>query len=99
MEENQNNLKLQYEQGTIGRDVAVLRTLLNMTQQRFAEVILTSRVTINKIENAEDASQISEDMAFRLYYITQQVINNIHFPNYTREKARELQARVENELL
>lgn len=84
---------------TIGREVAILRALLNMTQQQFADVISSSRVTINKLENAEDVSLISLDIAFRLYYITQKTMNNIHFPNFTREKAKELQTRVEQELL
>lgn len=84
---------------SIGREVAVFRALLNMTQQQFADVISSSRVTINKLEKIEDPSRISPDIAFRLYYITQKTINNYYFPNFTREKAKELQVRVENELL
>lgn len=88
-----------HEVTTIGREVAIFRALLNMTQQQFADSISTSRVTINKLENVEDSTLISMDTAYRLYYITQKTINNRYFSDFTREKAKELQLRVEQELL
>lgn len=84
---------------SIGREVAILRALLNMTQQQFAEVISSSRVTINKLENIEDSSKISSDLAFRLYFLTQKIIENKYLSELTRIKAKELQRRIEEELL
>ena len=87
------------EVNTIGREIAILRALLNMTQEQFADAILSSRVTINKLENTANPSLISRDIAFRLFYITQKTMDNHYFPAFTREKAKELQGRIESELL
>lgn len=93
--EESNNCQIH----SLGREVAIFRALLDMTQQELAEVMSTSRVTINKIENAKDSAMISLDVGFRLYYITQKVINNQSFSEFTRFKAKELQCRIEQEVL
>lgn len=101
MDENDENYNREIipTRETIGRDVAIFRTLLNMTQQQFAETICSSRVTVNKLENTSDPSQISKDVAYRLYYITQKAINNKYFTEFTRKSASELQTRIEQEIL
>lgn len=99
MEDEKVNYNADCDSSTIGRDVAIFRALLDMTQQQFAEVISSSRVTVNKLENTEDPSLISLDIAFRLYYITQKTKDNNYLSNFTREKAKELQNRIEQELL
>ena len=100
MDENEDyDTNVCSEVTTIGREVAIFRALLNMTQQQFADSISSSRVTINKLENIENSELISMDVAYRLYYITQKTIENRYLSKFTREKAKELQVRVEKEIL
>ena len=89
MEEQKEDSSLS---NNIGRDIAVLRALLNMTQEEFSNLIFLSRVTINKVENS---NLLSLDIAFRLYYITQKIINNTYFSKFTIDKAIELQNKIE----
>lgn len=98
LDEKESSIK-NHETNSIGREVAIFRTLLNMTQQQFADIISSSRVTVNKLENTEESSLISLDTAYRLFYITQKTMNNSYFSDFTREKAKELQLRVEQELI
>ncbi len=82
----------------IGKEVTIFRTLLNCTQQEFADLLLLSRASINKLERSQDINTLSPDIAFRLYYITQLIINNDSKEDYIKSHAKELQSRIDNAL-
>lgn len=82
----------------IGKEVCIFRTLLNCTQQQFADYLLLNRVTISKLEKVVDISQITPDIAFRLYYVTQKVIENQYKEEYVKSQAKTLQSRIERVL-
>lgn len=94
---NKNDFDVNLQVNPIGKEVAIFRALLNMTQQEFADTIYSTRITINKVENSK--SNISIDMGFRLYYITQKLKENPFADSFLKEKATYLQSRVENEIL
>lgn len=93
------NDNINYVINSIGKEISILRVILGMTQQQFADAISLSRATVNKLENTENTLLISLDVAFRIYYITQKIVNNLHFPEFTRERAKELQNRIEQEII
>ena len=97
--ENSSSLRGIKEKDTIGRDVAVLRTLLSMTQQQMADVMLLSRITLSKLENGDEGKTMAADTAFRIYYLASEVLRNSSFTEFVRERAACLRDRVENELL
>lgn len=82
----------------IGKEVAIFRTLLNCTQQEFANYLALNRVTISKLEQVVDISQLTPDIAFRLYYATQKIVENQYKESYVKDHARALQARVDRVL-
>lgn len=80
----------------IGKEVSIFRTLLNCTQQEFANYLLLNRVTISKLEKIVDITQLSPDIAFRLYYATQKIMENKNKENYVKDHAKTLQSRIEH---
>lgn len=80
----------------IGKEVSIFRTLLNCTQQEFADYLLLNRVTISKLEKIADITQLSPDIAFRLYYATQKIMENQHKEDYVKYHAKTLQSRIEH---
>ncbi|MDE7431167.1 MAG: hypothetical protein K2N34_04530 [Lachnospiraceae bacterium] len=80
----------------IGKEVSIFRTLLNCTQQEFADYLLLNRVTISKLEQIVDIKQLSPDIAFRLYYATQKIIENQYKEDYVKGHAKTLQSRIEH---
>ena len=84
---------------SIGKEVAILRLLLDMTTQQMADALYTSRVTLNKIEHSEDDYKITYDIGFRIYYMTQKILENPYKPAFIKDKARCLQQRIEYEVL
>lgn len=82
----------------IGKEVSIFRTLLNCTQQQFADYLLLNRVTISKLEKVVDIAQLTPEIAFRLYYATQKVIENPYKEDYVKSHARTLQSRIERVL-
>lgn len=93
------NNKLFEQKYTFGKEVAIFRTSLNMTQQQFADAISSSRVTVNKVEHFNDISSLSQDIAYRLFYITEKVKENQYFPIFVQENAKSLQQKVENVII
>jgi transcriptional regulator with XRE-family HTH domain len=91
---NENDLSSTYTI-PIGKEVAILRTLLNCTQQKFANLLLVSRVTVSKLEQGTDINILTPDIAFRLYYVTQKIISNQYKESYVIEQAKTLQNRVD----
>lgn len=79
----------------IGKEVTILRTHLNCTQQEFADLLLLSRVSISKLEQSQDPTSISPDIGFRLYYITQKVIENQYKEDYVKLHAKDLQGKID----
>lgn len=79
----------------IGKEVAIFRTLLNCTQQKFADQLLLSRISISKLEQTKDLDELTSDIAFRLFYIAQKVIENQKKEDYVKEQARILQSRID----
>lgn len=76
----------------IGKEVTIFRSLLNCTQQDFANLLLLNRVTISKLEQA---NQVTTDIAFRLYYATQKIIENQNREEYIKYHAKKLQYRID----
>lgn len=83
---------------SIGKEVTILRAHLNCTQQEFADLLLLSRVSISKLEQIQDVTGISPDIAFRLYYITQKISENQYKEDYVRIHAKNLQRRIDTTL-
>lgn len=81
---------------TIGQQIARLRVQLNMTQQQFAEAICSSRITVNKMERAEE---ITTDFGYRIYYATDKVVANNYIPDSIRQYAHSLKQRIESEVI
>lgn len=79
----------------IGKDVSIFRTLLNCTQQEFADYLLLNRVTVSKLEKTVDITQLSPDIVFRLYYATQKIMENQYKEDYVKKHAKALQSRIE----
>lgn len=79
----------------IGKEVAIFRTLLNCTQQNFANYLLVSRVTVSKLEQCIDIHSLNPDIAFRLYYLTQKIISNPYKEDYIVNQAKHLQERID----
>ena len=84
---------------TFGKEVAIFRSSLDMTQQQFADAISSSRVTINKLEHIDDLESLSLDIAYRLFYITQKVRENAYLPVFVIENATSIQQKVERVIL
>lgn len=85
------------EKSSIGKDVAKLRVSLDMSQTEFANAISVSRMTIYNIE--KEKTNISHDLAFRLYYVSDKLIKNIYMDSYIRESSKALQERIEKEII
>lgn len=74
----------------IGKEIKILRSLLEMTQEDFAKLILLNRVTLSKLEKAEKDEDISDEMVFRLYYLTKTIIENPSYAPYVRGRATKI---------
>ncbi len=81
---------------SLGGEMKKMRLYLNMTQQQFADSLLTSRTTISKTEQTEI---ITPDLGYRIYYATAKIIGNPYIAEYIREQAKKLQYRIETEIL
>lgn len=81
---------------SLGGEMKKMRLYLNMTQQQFADSLLTSRTTISKTEQTEI---ITPDLGYRIYYATAKIIGNPYIAEYIREQAQRLQYRIEKEIL
>lgn len=79
----------------IGMEVTIFRTLLDCTQQEFANLLFLSRATVNKLEQSRDINTLSLDIAFRLYYATQKIIDNPFKENYVKSHAQQLQDNID----
>ncbi len=74
----------------IGKEIKILRTLLNETQSEFAKSLLLNRVTICNLENLEDVEDITNDIAFRLYYLTFNILQSSCKENYVKAQASKI---------
>lgn len=83
----------------IGKEVIIFRTLLNCTQQKFADLLLASRVTVSKLEQLNDSEELTTDIALRLFYLTQKIINNKYKEDYVIRQAKILQGRIDELLM
>lgn len=79
----------------IGKEVTIFRTLLNCTQQQFADLLLLSRISISKLEQSKDIEELTPDIAFRLYYATQKILENPNREDYVKTHAKILQGRID----
>lgn len=79
----------------IGKEISLFRSLLNCTQKSFSELMLVNRVTVSKIEQASEVDMISSDIAYRLFYVTQKVLDNQNKEDYIKLHAKNLQKRID----
>lgn len=81
-------------QNHFGKKVASLRVLAGMSQADMATVLKCTRVSASHIERSESLEDLSTDMTFRIYYLCQEIRNNVTFDEYAREQAKSLQTLV-----
>ena len=79
----------------IGREIAMLRVLLNFTQQQFADTLHLSRASVCKLERIADSKDIPLDIAFRLFYVTQKLADNANKEIYITDTAENLHNRID----
>lgn len=99
MEDNKENYDKDAISCPLGKEIAILRILLDQTVQQMADALHTSRVTLSKVEHAEDNTLITDDIAFRVYYLTQKIKDNPFKPIFVKDKAQYLQNRIEKEII
>ena len=61
-----------------------------MTQEDFAKIIMISRVTTVKVEKAEDVKKLSNDLLFRLNYLSFRLMTNKRFDDLVRLSAEKV---------
>ena len=75
---NNESLKI----NTIGNQIRMIRTWLNLTQDEFAHrLCINSRIAITKAEKAESVEDISTDTLYRLAFFLNDIYNQ--FKNYS----------------
>lgn len=92
MEKSEN---ISNEENTIGNKVTVLRISLNLTQEKFADLMLVGRGSIIKLESIDSIDTISLDIAYRLFYLTNKVMYNPYKEVYIRELAKSINERLD----
>ena len=75
---------------SIGKEIKVLRILLNETQSEFANSLLLNRVTISHLESLENVEDMTNDIAFRLYYLTSKILQSTCKDDYVKEQASKI---------
>lgn len=96
MLKNENLVEL--ETITIGKEIAVLRLSINHTQERFADLLLVSRGTVSKLENAKEVDELANDILYRLCYVTYRIMNSQHKEHYVRELAESIHSKLDTSL-
>jgi len=81
---------------SIGYEVTEIRVALDMSQKEFADAILVSRATVNRFENN---GEITNDIAFRLYYAMKKLQENVYISNEIKTLCKSLQDRIETECI
>ncbi len=66
-------LRTDIKEECFGIRVALVRMMLNLTQEALAEMILSTRQSVAAMEKCESIDQLSDGMMFRLYYFTKEI--------------------------
>ena len=74
----------------IGKEIKILRKLLNETQSEFANSLFLNRVTISHLESLENVEDMTNDIAFRLYYLTFKILQSSCKEDYVKEQASKI---------
>ena len=82
----------------IGRKIKILRISLNLTQEDFANLILVHRGLVIKLEGLANSESITDQIAFRLYYLVQKVIENANYEDYIKILASDIKQEIDSEL-
>lgn len=79
----------------IGRKVKILRISLNLTQEDFANLLLVKRGLIIKLETLRDLESITDNIAFRLYYLVQKIIEDANNQDYIKILASDIKKDID----
>lgn len=79
----------------IGREIAMLRVLLNFTQQQFFLIYILMRGLNAMCLQIADSKDIPLDIAFRLFYVTQKLADNANKEIYITDTAENLHNRID----
>ena len=73
-----------------GNLVSKLRKKLDLTQEEFSKIIMISRVTTVKVEKVEDVKELSDDLLFRLNFLSFRLMTNKRFDDLVRLSAEKV---------
>lgn len=71
------------KEDSFGVRLALIRIMLGQTQESFGNLLLTNRQTIAMMERCDQVDDLKDDMLFRLYYFTKEVMDNN--TNYSKD--------------
>lgn len=83
---------------SIGREISMLRNGLMINQENFANLLLVSRGTVSKMENATKMEDIPDDVVFRLFYVTHKVCQNPYKEPYIKLIAQSLYEKLDHSI-
>jgi len=79
----------------IGQQIKILRIKLNLTQADFSNLLLLSRVSIAKVEQLKELEDLTDEIAFRLYYLTQKIMENPYKEDYVKDSAGKINEQID----
>lgn len=78
------------------KKIKVFRTLSGCTQDEFAYALLISRISQSNIERTKILSDISDDLLYRLYYLTSKT--KVDEEEYVKGLREDLLSLIEKEI-
>lgn len=88
---------------TFGHRIRIWRILDNLTQERFTETLhLKSRTTIWKVESANSADDLNEEILFRIFFFfseTRDRVSDGYYKYFVNEILTEIRNSINNRIM
>ncbi len=82
--------KINFKNSSFGNLVSKFRHALDLTQEEFGKLIMITRVTVLKIEKTEDIRELSDDLLFRIHYLSSRMMINEKIDEFVRLSAEKI---------